>query len=66
MKDRTKPWCCFIPCDEDAEFNIWGGSGLEHDNSQACTAHVGDLLSSPIGIDNTRWDIHVIVREEVM
>jgi hypothetical protein len=40
------PKCCFIPCTGEAEWEIWDEQ--ERDpyvaNTQACTAHVGELL----------------------
>jgi len=46
------PFCCSIDCSADAEWDILtvrGDSGMAgpdpySDNTQACTAHVGDLL----------------------
>ncbi len=40
--------CCMIGCDKDAEFEIYyKGDGAPSDstNTDACTEHVGDLLT---------------------
>lgn len=39
----AKPWCCFIPCDKDAEWEIVDGPSTD-DYTQACSDHVGHLL----------------------
>ncbi len=47
--------CCHIPCGELAEFDIYGETRPD-DVTQACEAHVGALLGSPVGaLENRRW-----------
>lgn len=37
--------CCFLGCQEKAEWEIWDGLEPSYDHlTQACTAHVGNLL----------------------
>ncbi len=43
----NQPWCCFLDCDHEAEFDIYGDSAHHEDNTQACEAHVGALLGTP-------------------
>lgn len=38
------PKCCYVGCDKDAEWTLVEGPGPD-DWTEACTAHVGDLLT---------------------
>lgn len=40
----TAPQCCSIGCDQSAEYSIWSPPD-PNDVTEACTAHVGALLS---------------------
>lgn len=55
--DRKVPWCCWPECENGAVFDIVGESGSPDDNTQACAAHVGELLGTPRGVkrDNHNW-----------
>ena len=37
--------CCYLTCEHAAEWQIWTGSGPD-DYTEACTQHVGELLSA--------------------
>ena len=41
---KLKPHCCFVGCQERAEWQLWDGPGLE-DYTESCTSHVGAMLT---------------------
>lgn len=44
-QEKQKPYCCFIPCDKGAEFEIRDGETPD-DYTHSCTEHVGSLLQA--------------------
>lgn len=53
MTTTPTPWCCFLTCDEDADFTIYtqidpngtcAGPDPYSDSTDACVLHVGPLL----------------------
>lgn len=48
-----------VRCEQPAAYNIYGASQLLEDNTQACEAHVGALLGTPVGapMENQSWTV---------
>lgn len=46
MSKDTPPWCCYIDCDENAEYSICPEEpeGPE-DYTHSCAKHIGDMLT---------------------
>jgi len=40
----SKPHCCFIPCEAEAEFEMHYDTPDPYDSSEACADHVGHLM----------------------
>ena len=38
-----KAWCCFIPCDADADYSVVHGPGVD-DYTHGCASHAGHLI----------------------
>lgn len=53
--------CCFIPCDAEADYEVYGESGDLDDNTLACEAHIGALLGTPMHLtrENRSWTVSV-------
>lgn len=50
MKEKGK--CCFIGCERDVEFEIFGPSGAPDDYTYSCEEHVGQLLGVTTDIES--------------
>lgn len=62
---QDAPHCCDPDCDRPAEFGIYGESGHPEDVTEACVAHVGELLGTPQWLPghNLSWTVAVITEE---
>lgn len=67
----NKPYCCYIndedePCENDAEYAVFGSSNHFEDVTEACTMHVGFLLGTPLWLDehNEHWRVYPITEEK--
>ena len=60
-------FCCVMECEAEAMFQIEGTHHHPDDNTQACEAHVGELLGTPDWADyeNTWWDVGLIPESEL-
>ncbi len=63
------PYCCYVDCDFDAEFEIWDRSdshaGVDVAETHACKDHVGDLLTSAVGtVPYGEWLVILIRKVE--
>lgn len=55
---RGKPFCCVIGCDADAEYQVRterrdggiAGPDIYADDTEACAAHVGEMLGHQPGM----------------
>ena len=64
----SKPHCCIIECDKNAEYGIYGGSRHFEDVTEACEDHVGALLGTPDWLkqNNTEWTVVELSTEPVV
>lgn len=55
--------CCSLGCTDTAEWSIYDLADTEPDaGTDACTRHVGDLLSRVDGVDmNAPWEFLVVL-----
>ncbi len=52
--------CCFVGCERNAEFQIWGEHPYPDNDTLACEEHVGSLLGTPVGYpEQQSWTVIV-------